>query len=83
MMETQDEGAWGMGQGYNELVIDSWRQPFKPEWVKAVFVQPGMAAEKIQRAKSVLTTFTSRFGEIPLLEYDANATDAPFSAFHI
>ena len=82
MMQEQDKAGCGLGSGYNELVIDSWRQPFKSEWVQAVVVQPGMSADKIVRAKAAQAAYVSEFGgDMPLLLYDANATMSPFSFY--
>ena len=97
MMETHDGmGMWyhgavekdvGFEQTYNELVFDSWVQPWEPdlaEMVEAVFVQARGTEGATNNGRALrrrILELNPQLGEdaIPLVRYDPSADSEPFS----
>lgn len=80
------------GYGYNEIVLDAWRTPWRdalPDAVVAFWVQPLASQEEKQRAKDAHSAYvddadisSSPAGRAtPLLHYDPLSAREPFSVF--
>ena len=87
-MMYQQDALVGIGSAYNEIIFDTYHQPWEddllPAVILAVFVQQGCSEAELARALQVREAFISEYGLSwtdgpPVVWYDHTHPTSPFS----